>query len=81
MSYTQERFSSQEAGANTFATAVAGRNETPLTASLGDNWRQLLPPEGTTPEAVVHFNRDWHERHRVMQKDNTVHLNIGREDW
>lgn len=81
LGYAQERFPSPEAAANAFAAAVAGKNETQLTALLGDEWRQFLPPEGADPEAVARFNRDWREGHRIVQKDNTAHLNVGREDW
>ncbi|EMC9000975.1 DUF2950 family protein, partial [Salmonella enterica] len=81
LGYAQERFPSPEAAASAFAAAVAGKNETQLTALLGDDWRQFLPPEGADPEAVARFNRDWREGHRIVQKDNTAHLNVGREDW
>ncbi|MGS9164637.1 DUF2950 family protein, partial [Salmonella enterica subsp. enterica serovar Infantis] len=60
---------------------VAGKNETQLTALLGDDWRQFLPPEGADPEDVARFNRDWREGHRIVQKYNTAHLKVGREDW
>lgn len=30
---------------------------------------------------MARFNRDWREGHRIVQKDNTAHLNVGREDW
>lgn len=81
LGYAQERFSSPEAAASAFAAAVAGKSETQLTALLGAFWRQFLPPEGADPEAVARFNRDWREGHRIVQKDNTAHLNVGREDW
>lgn len=51
LGYAQERFPSPEAAASAFAAAVAGKNETQLTALLGDDWRQFLPPEGADPEA------------------------------
>ncbi|WP_254518528.1 DUF2950 family protein, partial [Salmonella enterica] len=38
-------------------------------------------PEGADPEAVARFNRDWLVGHRIVQKENTSHLNVGREDW
>lgn len=38
---------------------------------------KFLPPEGADPEAVARFNRDWREGHRIVQKDNTAHLNVG----
>ncbi|MGS9121446.1 DUF2950 family protein, partial [Salmonella enterica subsp. enterica serovar Infantis] len=53
LGYAQERFPSPEAAASAFATAVAGQNETQLTALLGEDWRQFLPPEGADPEAVA----------------------------
>lgn len=53
LGYAQERFSSPEAAASAFAAAVAGKSETQLTALLGDDWRQFLPPEGADPEAVA----------------------------
>lgn len=53
LGYAQERFPSPEAAASAFAAAVAGKNETQLTALLGDDWRQFLPPEGADPEAVA----------------------------
>ncbi|VEA39683.1 probable secreted protein [Salmonella enterica subsp. enterica] len=62
LGYAQERFPSPEAAASAFAAAVAGKNETQLTALLGDDWRQFLPPEGADPEAVARFNRDWARR-------------------
>lgn len=46
LGYAQERFSSPEAAASAFAAAVVTKNETQLTALLGDDWRQFLPPEG-----------------------------------
>uniref|UniRef100_UPI00398C454E DUF2950 family protein n=1 Tax=Salmonella enterica TaxID=28901 RepID=UPI00398C454E len=57
------------------------KNRPPFTVSLGRDGRLFLPREGADPGAVARFNRDWREGHRIVQKDNTAHLNVGREYW
>lgn len=81
ISHAQQVFTSPEAAADAFASAVALHNDKQLTALLGDNWRQFLPPEGADPEAVARFNRDWKVSHHIVQKDNLAHLNVGQEAW
>ncbi|EMK5830805.1 DUF2950 family protein [Citrobacter sedlakii] len=81
MGYAQQNFASPDEAANAFASAIASKNDTQLTALLGDNWRQFLPPEGADPEAVARFNRDWKINHQVVQNNNVAHLNVGKEGW
>lgn len=81
MGYAQQNFASPDEAANAFASAIASKNDTQLTALLEDNWRQFLPPEGADPEAVARFNRDWKISHQVVQNNNVAHLNVGKEGW
>lgn len=49
LGYAQERFPSPEAAASAFAAAVAGKNETQLTALLGDDWRNFCRRKAPIP--------------------------------
>lgn len=79
--YAQHMFATPEAAASAFASAVASKNDAQLTALLGDNWRQFLPPEGADPQAIARFNRDWQVKHHIVRQQDTAHLNVGQEDW
>lgn len=68
LGYAQERFPLPGSGRQRLRHGGSRKNETQLTALLGDDWRQFLPPEGADPEAVARFNRDWREGHRIVQK-------------
>jgi Protein of unknown function (DUF2950). len=81
MSYAQQMFRSPDAAASAFASAVAEHNDAELTAILGDNWRQYLPPDGADPEVIARFNRDWKTAHTITQHDNVAHLNVGQQGW
>lgn len=57
LGYAQERFPSPEAAASAFAAAVAGKNETQLTALLGDDCgnfcRRKVPIPRPWPASIV----------------------------
>lgn len=81
LSHAQQMFSTPDEAASAFAHAIAGKNDAQLTALLGDNWRQYLPPEGADPQAVARFNRDWKISHQLVQKEAVAHLNVGEAHW
>ncbi|WBM69997.1 DUF2950 domain-containing protein [Buttiauxella sp. WJP83] len=77
----QQLFTTPELAATTFAKAVINQDEAALTKVLGDNWRQYLPDDKADPEAVARFIRDWKVSHKIEQKGETAHLNVGQENW
>ena len=77
----QQLFTTPELAATTFAKAVINQDEAALTKVLGDNWRQYLPDDKADPEAVARFIRDWKVSHKIEQKEETAHLNVGQENW
>ncbi|MCT4702945.1 DUF2950 domain-containing protein [Enterobacteriaceae bacterium H20N1] len=77
----QQIFTSPEQASTALFEAIKRQDDAALTSLLGDNWRDLLPPEGADPAAVARFLRDWDVRHHVEQQDNVAHLNVGKEDW
>lgn len=77
----QQYFNTPEEAANAFAVAITQQDDAELTNLLGNDWREFLPPEGVDPEAVARFTRDWKVSHRIVQKDNVAHLNVGSESW
>lgn len=81
VSFAQQQFAHPLDAATAFADAVTTRNEPQLTALLGDDWRQFLPPDGADPEAVARFERDWKISHRIDQQDDTAHINVGADNW
>ncbi|WP_407732067.1 DUF2950 family protein [Pseudocitrobacter faecalis] len=81
VSFAQQQFAHPLDAATAFADAVTTRNEPQLTALLGDDWRQFLPPDGADPEAVARFERDWKISHRIDQQGDTAHINVGADNW
>ena len=81
VSFAQQQFAHPLDAATAFADAVTTRNEPQLTALLGDDWRQFLPPDGADPEAVARFERDWKISHRIDQQGDTAHINVGVDNW
>lgn len=81
VSFAQQQFAHPLDAATAFADAVTTRNEPQLTALLGDDWRQFLPPDGAAPEAVARFERDWKISHRIVQQGDTAHINVGADNW
>jgi len=81
LSYAQQMFATPDEAASAFASAVASKNDAQLTALLGDNWRQFLPPDGADPQAVARFNRDWKVSHRIVRQGNVAYLNVGQQNW
>ncbi|MEO3990009.1 DUF2950 family protein [Pseudocitrobacter cyperus] len=81
VSFAQQQFVNPQDAATAFANAVSTRNEPQLSALLGENWRQFLPPEGADPEAVARFERDWKISHRIEQQGDTAHINVGADSW
>ncbi len=77
----QQTFTSPEQASTALFEAIKQQNETALASLLGDNWRDLLPPEGADPAAVARFLRDWDISHHVEQQGNVAHLNVGKEAW
>lgn len=81
VSFAQQQFAHPLDAATAFADAVTTRNEPQLTALLGDDWRQFLPPDGADPEAVARFERDWKISHRIDQQGDTAYINVGADNW
>ncbi|UYW72590.1 DUF2950 domain-containing protein [Pseudocitrobacter faecalis] len=81
VSFAQQQFAHPLDAATAFADALTTRNEPQLTALLGDDWRQFLPPDGADPEAVARFERDWKISHRIDQQGDTAHINVGADNW
>lgn len=81
VSFAQQQFANPLDAATAFADAVTTRNEPQLNALLGDDWRQFLPLDGADPEAVARFERDWKISHRIVQKGDTAHINVGADSW
>lgn len=79
--FAQQQFATPQEAATAFAGAVSTHNEARLSALLGDNWRQFLPPEGVEPEAVSRFKRDWAISHHIEQQGQTAHINVGENAW
>lgn len=77
----QQFFKTPEDAANAFVAAINQQNDAELAKLLGDDWREFLPPEGVDPEAVARFNRDWKDRHHIVQQGNVAHLSVGNELW
>lgn len=81
LALAQQSFRTPEEAANAFALAITQQDDVALTELLGNDWRDVLPPEGVDSEAVARFTRDWKVSHRIVQKDNVAHLNVGSESW
>lgn len=77
----QQYFSSPDRATDALATAISEQNESAMTNLLGENWRDLLPPEGVDPEAVDRFLRDWKVHHRTVVNDSVAHLVVGESNW
>ncbi|WP_149806720.1 DUF2950 family protein, partial [Salmonella enterica] len=56
-------------------------DEAALNHLLGDEWREILPPEGADPEEVRRFLRDWKVNHHIVLQCDTAHLQVGAQDW
>lgn len=81
LAMAQQSFHTPEEAANAFALAVAQQNEAGLSQLLGNDWRDVLPPEGVDPQAVARFNRDWKVSHHIVQGGDVAHLNVGSASW
>lgn len=81
LAMAQQSFHTPEEAANAFALAVAQQNEAGLSQLLGNDWRDVLPPEGVDPQAVARFNRDWKVSHHIVQDGDVAHLNVGSASW
>lgn len=79
--FAQRTFTTPGQAAEAFASAVRTQNEAALTEMLGENWRQVLPPEGVDPQAVARFNRDWAIGHTVESENGTAHISVGKNGW
>ncbi|EOC1473622.1 DUF2950 family protein [Cronobacter turicensis] len=75
------QFATPEQAADALTQAIDTQNETALSDLLGNDWRQILPPEGADPEAVDRFLRDWNVSHHVVQHGDTAHLQVGAQSW
>lgn len=77
----QQSFSTPEQATDALATAISEQNEKAMSSLLGENWRDILPPEGVDPGAVDRFMRDWKVRHNTVVNGDTAHLMVGNHDW
>lgn len=77
----QQTFTTPDKAASALVNAITNQNESELNALLGDDWRQYLPSREVDPEAVARFLRDWKVTHRIEQKDDVAHLNVGQDNW
>lgn len=77
----QQAFTTPDQASVALHEAIKKQDRAALTSLLGDNWQQVLPPEGVDPAAVARFLRDWDRGHRIEQQGHVAHLNVGKEDW
>jgi hypothetical protein len=77
----QQTFTTPEKASAALFEAVKQQDRAALSELLGENWQDLLPPEGADPAAVARFLRDWGVSHHVEQHGTQAHLNVGQENW
>ncbi|MBV7406471.1 DUF2950 family protein [Enterobacter sp. ENT03] len=77
----QQVFSTPEQAASTLVSAIKDQNESVMAQLLGDDWRQLLPPDGADPQAVARFLRDWEVSHQIDEQNGVAHLSVGLSQW
>ncbi len=81
MGQAQQAFSTPEQAASTLISAIQDQNDSVLTQLLGDDWQQILPPDGADPQAVARFLRDWQISHQIDEQNGVAHLSVGRSKW
>lgn len=81
MAQAQQAFSTPEQAASTLISAIQDQNDSALTHLLGDDWHQILPPDGADPQAVARFLRDWQISHQIDEQNGVAHLSVGRSQW
>lgn len=77
----QQQFSTPEQATDALTQAISEQNEGAMGNLLGENWRNVLPPEGVDPEAVARFLRDWKVKHTTIVSGDTAHLIVGENAW
>lgn len=77
----QQQFSTPEQAIDALTQAISEQNEGAMGNLLGENWRNVLPPEGVDPEAVARFLRDWKVKHTTIVSGDTAHLIVGENAW
>lgn len=77
----QQQFSTPEQATDALTQAISEQNEGAMGNLLGENWRNVLPPEGVDPEAVARFLRDWKVKHTTIVSSDTAHLIVGENAW
>lgn len=81
MGQAQQAFHTPEQAVSTLISAIQDQNDSALTHLLGDDWQQILPPDGADPEAVARFLRDWQISHQIDEQNDVAHLSVGRSQW
>ncbi|EOV9626492.1 DUF2950 family protein [Cronobacter sakazakii] len=79
--FAQAQFSTPDKAADALTQAISTHDEAALNHLLGDDWREILPPEGADPEEVSRFLRDWKVNHHIVLQGDTAHLQVGAQDW
>ena len=64
--FAQAQFSTPDQAADALTEAISTHDEAALNHLLGDDWREILPPEGADPEEVSRFLRDWKVNHHIV---------------
>ncbi|WP_455426078.1 DUF2950 domain-containing protein [Dryocola sp. LX212] len=81
LAQAQQTFTTPDQASVALHEAIKKQDRAALTSLLGDNWQQILPPEGVDPAAVARFLRDWDLGHRTELQGHVAHLNVGKQDW
>jgi hypothetical protein len=78
----QQTFESPALAAEAFVDAVATRNIYALGSILGTDWREFIPIDEISDEAVEAFIAAWNKKHRFKPiAYGKVQLAVGPEDW
>ncbi|MEX9252841.1 DUF2950 family protein [Pseudenterobacter timonensis] len=76
-----QHFATPDQATDALARAISEHNESGLKQLLGDNWREVLPPEGVDSGAVERFLRDWKVHHQTDINGDVAHLVVGNNGW
>ncbi|MGY4827645.1 DUF2950 family protein [Sphaerotilaceae bacterium SBD11-9] len=77
----QAKFASPEAAADALIDAIATNSNSAKARVLGQEWKQLLPPEGVDPAERQAFLDKAKERRAVTLADARGELVVGNDPW
>jgi hypothetical protein len=78
----QKTYPSPAAAADALVDGIARHDTEAVKASLGNDYRKLLPVEGIDSEDVTGFLEAWAQRHRIVQQTpDRALLEVGTNGW